>query len=348
VWIAVPGLAWIAFLFYLAIKYTPKIVRIFEEQPVFMPLRVSPVPADETVEFPAGDGLLLTGSYFRRRRGDLKGKFVFCHEFLSDRFSFYPYIDQLRDLGYDIFTFDFRNHGSSQTDTTYNPMQWTSDREVTDLSAALAYLRSRPDHDPAGFGLFGVSRGGTTALIEAAHEPDVWGVVTDGAFPTRGTMVAYIHRWAEIYVSESLLRLVPAWLYSLLAWVSRRLSSRRMNCRFLNVEAAVAKLAPRPWLMIHGQRDAYIPPEIALRLFEFGSGPKDVWVVPEAKHNRCRECEPEAYNIHLLSFLERYAPRRPLSPVLSQAESEQTPPDAFAAELEPVELSRHVAAPIPG
>ncbi len=43
-------------------------------------------------------------------------------------------------------------------------MQWTTDHEVRDLRAALAYLRTRPDHDPAGFGLFGVSRGGTTAL----------------------------------------------------------------------------------------------------------------------------------------------------------------------------------------
>ena len=32
------------------------------------------------------------------------------------------------------------------------------------------YLRSRPDRDPAGFGLFGVSRGGTTALLVAADE----------------------------------------------------------------------------------------------------------------------------------------------------------------------------------
>ena len=38
-------------------------------------------------------------------------------------------------------------------------------------AAALAYLRSRPDHDPAGFGLFGVSRGGGTALVVAAAEP---------------------------------------------------------------------------------------------------------------------------------------------------------------------------------
>ena len=89
---------------------------------------------------------------------------VYCHEFLSDRWSFQPYLDHLRDLGYDLFTFDFRNHGESPAEPDYAPMHWTTDHEVRDLRAALAYLRTRPDHDPAGFGLFGVSRGGTTAL----------------------------------------------------------------------------------------------------------------------------------------------------------------------------------------
>ena len=117
---------------------------------------------------------------------------VYCHEYLSDRWSFHPYLDHLRDLGFDIFTFDFRNHGESESEPGYAPMQWTSDREVRDLRAALAYLRSRPDRDPAGFGLFGVSRGGTTGLLVAPAERDVWGVITDGAFPTQGTMVAYI------------------------------------------------------------------------------------------------------------------------------------------------------------
>ena len=75
---------------------------------------------------------------------------VFCHEYLSDRWSFQPYADGLRDLGFDLFTFDFRNHGASDSDPVYQPLQWVTDHEVRDLRAALAYLRSRPDRDPAG------------------------------------------------------------------------------------------------------------------------------------------------------------------------------------------------------
>jgi len=38
-----------------------------------------------------------------------------------------------------------------------------------------------------------------------------------------------------------------------------------------------------------------------------------MWLVPEAKHNRCRECEPAAYAARIAEFLARHAPRRPVA-----------------------------------
>ena len=268
---------------------------------------------------------------------------VFCHEYLSDRWSFRPYADHLRDLGYDLFTFDFRNHGESDLEPAYDPMQWTSDREVRDLRAALRYLRTRPDHDPAGFGLFGVSRGGTTALLAGALEDDVWGVVTDGAFPTRGTMIPYIIRWAEIYVQSQMIRnLVPVWVFGVLAWTARRHAERRLNCRFPSVEAAAARLAPRPWLMIHGGRDAYISPEIARGLYEYGKNPRELWLVPEAKHNGCRGSDPAGYAARILDFLEQFAPRRPLPVETAVVRTHPELPGDFATALEPAKLKEGV------
>jgi len=306
-------LAATASIIYLAVKYTPKIVRIFEDRPVFLPLRIHPRDDGESVGFPADDGVRLSGTYLHARTTERIGVLVYCHEFLSDRWSYQPYLDELRDAGYDIFTFDFRNHGESEAQPDYQPLQWVSNRELADLSGALKYLRSRADRDPAGFGLFGVSRGGTTALFAAADEPDVWGVITDGAFPTRGTMIHYIIRWAEIYVrSRTYLALIPRWVYEILAWIARRGSELRQGCRFMNVESAVARLAPRPWLMIHGERDTYIGPEIARALFDYGDGPREMWLVPDAKHNRCRDRDPQAYAARVKAFLAAYAPRRQL------------------------------------
>jgi pimeloyl-ACP methyl ester carboxylesterase len=300
-----------AFLVYAVIRYAPVIGRIFEERPLFLPLRLPPLPGGEDVRFRADDGLELAGTYFRATTAGRAGVLVFCHEYLSDRWSFQPYTAPLRDLGFDVFTFDFRNHGDSAGDPSYRPLQWATDHEVRDLRGALDYLRSRPDHDPAGAGLFGISRGGSTALLVAARDPRVWGVVTDGAFPTRGTMLAYILRWAEIYVSNPFLwKSLPLWIFRLVGWAGRVRSERRLNCRFPDVETAVARLAPRPWLMIHGGKDAYIGPDIARTLFAAAREPKDLWIVPKAKHNRCLESAPTEYAARLRDFLGRSAPRR--------------------------------------
>ena len=164
---------------------------------MFLPLRVARIEGGDDVRFRTGDGFELVGTYLKARTPRRSGVMVFCHEYLSDRWGALPYVDHLRDLGFDLFSFDFRNHGESQVDPAYHPLQWVTDRELTDLEAALAYLRTRTDADPAGVGLFGVSRGGGTALCVAGRDPKVWGVVTDGAFPTRGTMLPYILRWGR-------------------------------------------------------------------------------------------------------------------------------------------------------
>ena len=150
--------------------------------------------------------------------------------------------------------------------------------------------------------------------------------------------------------SPFLRRLIPRWLYYVLAWSGRRQSERRLNSRFPDVERAVARLAPRPWLMIHGGRDTYISPEIARRLFLAGNGPRELWLVADARHNRCRECEPEAYAARLLGFLERFAPRRPLT-VSTRATPSLVPShdelvNGYAGELQAPRLGAQVATPL--
>jgi pimeloyl-ACP methyl ester carboxylesterase len=331
------------------IRYTPVISRHFQARPVFLPLKVSAIEQGERVEFPSTDGLRLEGSYFRSRTGEQAGLIVYCHEYLSDRWSFRPYVDGLRDIGFDIFTFDFRNHGSSETEADYSPIQWATDREVRDLKGALRYLRTRADRDPAGMGVFGVSRGGTAAVLAAADEPDIWGVVTDGAFPTSGTMLPYILRWAEIYVQNPLVRrAVPTWVYRLLGWSGRRRTERVLKCRFPSVERAAARISPRPWLLVHGQADTYISPEIAMGLYNHGKDPKEVWLVAGAKHNRCLARDPGRYAARISDFFERIAPRRPM-PAAGKVRvvvPAVAVTNGYSHPLEAAELAREIASPV--
>ena len=152
------------------------------------------------VEFTTDDGLQLRGSYLRGRTDEQSGVIVYCHEYLSDRWSYQPYLDHLRDLGFDIFTFDFRNHGESESEPGYEPdavdVRPRGPRPAGRARYAAVAARSRSG------GLRALRRQPrrNDGADRGAVEADVWGVVTDGAFPTHGTMVAYMRRWAEIYV----------------------------------------------------------------------------------------------------------------------------------------------------
>lgn len=332
------------YLTYIWIRYSPIVVRIFEERPMFSPLRTPPETGGEESRFRTPDGCELVGTYFRHNAARRAGVLIFCHEYLADRWTFQPYCEGLREIGFDLFTFDFRNHGGSGVDGSYKPLQWVSDLEVVDLKAAMEHLSARPDHDPAGFGLFGISRGGGAALCVASDEPRVWGVVTDGAFPTRGTMMAYIRRWAEIYVGDNFIwRNMASSLYAFAAWGGRVRSQYRLGRKYLNVERAVSRLAPRPWLAIHGEKDTYIGPEIARALFEHAREPKELWVVPNAKHNRCRDLEPDVYRLRIIDFFRRYAPRRlPVESGTSEA-SRVDPEEAMVTSCTSEE---YLAAPV--
>jgi pimeloyl-ACP methyl ester carboxylesterase len=108
---------------------------------------------------------------------------------------------------------------------------------------------------------------------------------------------------------------MPLWVFRFVGWAGRVRSEKRLKCRFPDIERATARLAPRPWLMIHGEKDAYIVPAIARALYEEAREPKELWIVPKAKHNRCRDLAPEEYNARVAGFLRRYAPRRELQSV---------------------------------
>ena len=350
-WLAVPLFFVVLFVIFVAIKYSPIVSRNFQQQPPFLPLRVVPGETGEAVRFTTDDGLSLCGSYLPARTPEQAGVIVYCHEYLSDRWSYHPYVDGLRDLGVrPVHVRLPEPWRRAITETRCRPMQWTTDREVHDLRGALKMLRSRPDRDPAGFGLFGVSRGGTTALVAAANEPDVWGVITDGAFPTHGTMVPYIRRWCEVYVSGTpgvARKMLPSWIYPLVARTGRWVTERRLGCKFPSVEGAASKLAPRPWFMIHGGADSYISPEIAQGLFNRGKKYKELWLVGDAKHNRCRETDAAGYAERVVRFLERFAPRRPWVAGSPATGVVSVSPD-LAGSFAPADISPEVASPVAG
>ena len=306
----VPPVAWglgmAALYLYVRWKYMGFLERIFQERPLFIIPRGQPTDDAEPVTLTASDGLTLRGCYIRTPVPTRKGVILFGLEYGSDRWSCRQYCEQLIATGYDVFAYEPRNQGESDKDPNYEPLQWVTDRDVADMRTAVKYLRTRGDADQNGIGIFGISKGGSTGFIVASTDKGVKCIATDGAYATYTTMVPYMQRWISIYSDRlKLQRVLPRWFYGMVGILGAKKVGRTRGVRYPSVEKAVKNLRC-PVLMIHGEGDTYIKPEMAKTLFERARGPKDLWLVPNAKHNQALTIAETDYHRRVVEFFDRH------------------------------------------
>ncbi len=291
---------------YIRVRYMHFLVRIFQEKPLFIIPRGQPLEEAEQVRFPTRDGLMLTGCYLRSPK-PRRGVILFGLEFGSNCWACRSYCDHLVASGFDVFAFESRNQGTSDAMPGYEPLQWVTTYEVSDVEAALDYLKKRPDADPRGVGFFGISKGGSAGLLVAARDPYIRCCVTDGAFATYTTLVPYMKQWFRIYNNHYTIQgFIPLWFYGLIGLAGIRQTERERHCRFPHLERYLPRLASRPLLMIHGKADTYIKEDMTTRLFEFAQQPKELWLVENAKHNQALQVAGEEYRQRVLRFFETH------------------------------------------
>lgn len=302
------ALAIVAFYIYVHIRYLDYVVRILQETPPLACAAGEAIPGED-IRFPTTSGLTLSGCYLKTPASQRLGVILFGIEFRSSRWSCVPYCRLLLDSGFDVFAFEYRNQGESDSQPGYEPLQWVTDHETADMQSALAYLKGRADADPAGIGFYGISKGAGAGIQGLAGDPYVRCFVTDGAFATCTTTVAYIWKWFRIYLSNPLLRaflrsLPEAFLRCVTRAAMHKVDKAR-GCRLVHLEKAIGRLAPRPLLMVHGGADAYIRPEMAQAVFARARNPKEFWLVEGAKHNQAIN-QDSSYNQRILEFFRTH------------------------------------------
>ena len=261
-----------------------------------------------TCEFPTADGLTLRGTYVRRRTFERLGVVIFCHEFGGDRHVAAPYTADLLDEGFDVFSFDFRNHGESQRMADYTPRTWVTQYEVLDVLGAIQYVRSLEDADPEGVALVRLSRGGSAAMSAASRTDGIWALITDGAFVSRWVTTANIRRFMPQFVRLApVLVPLPWFVHVIYGTVVHDLVARKVKHPCINLVRDVRRLRP-PLLMIHGARDSTIPVELAYRLRRKLPNWVRLWIVPKSSHNRSLRSDPVRYRRRIGRFLKNHAP----------------------------------------
>ena len=200
------------------------------------------------------------------------------------------YVPALHAAGFNVLMFDFRAHGRS--DGRVSTIGYL---ERQDVLGAVDFVRAKGIER---IGLLGFSMGGVVAMLTVPICPDVRAVISDGG-PARMRTALTVWAWE---------RGVPKSLGTVLAWLVLTITSLRVGANLLDYEPArwVGRIAPRPILFIHGERDPYLPPADFDALVAAANEPKQVWRVPEAGHRTVDQVYPEEYQRRVVVFFEQH------------------------------------------
>jgi pimeloyl-ACP methyl ester carboxylesterase len=168
-----------------------------------------------------------------------------------------------------VVTFDFRGHGRS------GGLSTMGDREIRDLDVAVAYARELGYRRVASVGF---SMGASIVVRYAALVGGLDAAVSvsgPGRWYYRGTKPMRRVHWA---VERRAGRLVTR------TWLKTRVSPVRWDPVPVSPAEAAARVAPTPFLVVHGDQDLYFPVDHAYQLYAAARDPKELWVVPGFGH----------------------------------------------------------------
>jgi pimeloyl-ACP methyl ester carboxylesterase len=245
----------------------------------------------ESVRIPTADGLTLDGWFVPCGRSP--DTIVICHGAGANKGNFIWFLPALAHRGYNLLMFDFRAHGGSGGRVcTYGL------HERRDVLAAVDWLkRARPEQARRVVGL-GSSLGSMALVLAAAEEPRIDAVVLDSPFVS-------LHDLLHHHLGRMPL-IGPAFGDLTLWWMALLTGA---DFTSTTGEQAVAAIAPRPVMIIHGADDVLMPRSHAERLAAAARGPCELWFGP-GPHSNIVTTEPEEYAERVFRFLNRGLVRR--------------------------------------
>ena len=194
--------------------------------------------------------------------------------------------------GYNALLFDLRGHGES------GGVRYTlGAAEQRDVLGAVAYLEDR-GFAPERMGFWSHSMGAATVLLAAAVSPDVRTIVADSSFARLEDLLD-----RELPRASGL----PGFFNPPILFFARTVFGA--DARVLNPVEVVAGLPPDSLFIIHGEADGLIPVDHARRIAA-AAGPAvyDLWIVPNARHDRVSEVSPKQYQERVLGFFDEKLP----------------------------------------
>ncbi len=241
----------------------------------------------ETVTFRNGQGMRLNGWWLNRPA--TRKVIVLCPGYGRNKSDLLGIGSRLWQSGYNVLLFDFRDQGESEP-----AIATIGHFERHDLEAALDYVHSRLPG--AEIGALGYSMGAAVAIMTAASRPDIRSLVADSSFADlRKVLRMAFHQVTHLPAS-------PAFE------IIELLVRLRAGYRISDVRPAdyIARIAPRPILIVHGDSDTIAPIEDAYALFDAANEPKELWIAPDTAHCGTYFADRQAYIDRVVAFFEKW------------------------------------------
>ena len=235
------------------------------------------------------DGVLLS-CWLIKAEGRPRGTVVYLHGVSESKIVGLPLARQLHLLGYNVFLYDSRRHGDSGgTYCTYGFY------EKYDATAVINYLMCREDLEVGNIGVFGSSMGAAVAIQLASIDPRVKALVAESGFATlRSVFDDYQRRMVKLpwhYLRNLVIRRSEK-----LAGFKASAVSPLESVRSVHV----------PILIVHGTADERIKASYSELIFKNANEPKELWLLPNARHHDMAEIGGEEYLRRICTFFETH------------------------------------------
>ena len=218
------------------------------------------------------------------------GTVVYLHGVSESKIAALPAAKLLYDHGFNVFLYDARRHGESGgTFCTYGFY------EKHDPSMIISYLTGRSDVQVRKIGLFGVSMGAAVALQTAAIDHRVTAVVAESGFSTlRGVFDDYQRRMIKL-----------PWHYLRNIVIKRSELMAHFRANDVSPLESVKRIHI-PLFIVHGTADKLIRHSYSQHVYENANPPKELWLIPGARHDNMWEVGGEEYRGRIVAFFEKY------------------------------------------
>jgi fermentation-respiration switch protein FrsA (DUF1100 family) len=143
--------------------------------------------------------------------------------------------------------------------------------------------------------------GAAVSILVATNEPGVEAVIADSSF-------ADLQQYLNTNLSKfSHLPYFP--FTPVMEWLSVPLTG--FDPSKVQPIKSIARIAPRPLLLIHGGADTLVSADNSKQLFATAHNPNaQLWTVPKADHVQSYKTEPVAYLDHVLTFFDKSLGKR--------------------------------------